>query len=84
MSQINQYVYNNIDDFIWEKRVCGCCGFPIVDIKGRLVRMVINNGAPAKVFNASTAYVSILCRKCHTRNNFLVISSERLLENHEV
>lgn len=80
MRQINQYIYNNVNDLSWEKRVCGQCGFQIVDVKGVLVRMVVGVGAPQEVFKANTAYFSIICRKCHTRNNMLVISYDGPIE----
>lgn len=74
MREINLYIYNDIDSNNWEMEVCGKCGQKLIEVKGILIRRVTNIGAPAEVFKSNTAYLSELCRRCHTRNNIYVHS----------
>lgn len=76
MRQINLYIYNNADMPVWEMEVCGSCGQKLAEVKGILIRRVSGYGAPEQVFTAQTSYTSIVCRRCHTRNNLLVTSFE--------
>jgi hypothetical protein len=74
MREITLYIYNDTNAPIWEMEVCGACGQKLLEVKGILVRRVSGYGVPQQVFTAATAYVSVVCRRCHTRNNILVTS----------
>ena len=74
MSEINLYIYNDVDMPIWEDEYCGRCGGKIAEVKGTIVRRVHSEGAPAEVFRADTAYIRLMCRHCKTRTNLIVHS----------
>ena len=74
MREIALYIYNNVDDPVWEMEVCGNCGQKLIEVKGTLYRRVTNSSAPVQVFKAETAVLSELCRRCGTRTNLYITS----------
>ena len=74
MKNINLYIYNNIDDPIWEQELCGNCGHVICEVKGTLVRRVHSEDAPIEVFKTTTAYIRVMCRNCKVKTNLMVYS----------